>query len=141
MTTRTNEGPVKKFGQKLRQLRNDKQLSQRALAQKIKVSYGTIQLYEKKNAVPSAEIVARIARLFQVSADSLIFDEEGALEKVQDRELMEYFVKADQLNHRHKFLIKELIESLAAREELEQQLASQGQGSSPKSSHRGRRAA
>lgn len=134
-----NEVPVKKFGEKLRQLRNENKLSQRALAQRIHVSYGTIQLYEKKNSVPSADIVARIARLFQVSADSLIFDEEGALEKVHDRELMNYFLKADQLNHRHKFLIKELIESLVACEELQQRIAESEPTRPP--TRRGQRAA
>lgn len=119
--TQTNGVNVKKFGQKLRQLRAQQRISQRALARKVKVSPGAIQLYEQKNSIPSADIVGRIARLFEVSTDYLIYDDHDALERVQDRDLMNYFAKADQLHHRFKFLVKEFIDSVVAREQLEAQ--------------------
>lgn len=111
---------VKKFGEKIRRLRTEKRLSQRALARKLNVVLGTIQLYEKGNTIPAADVVGRLARVFQVSTDYLIYDDYDALEKVQDRELMQYFVKADQLHHRYKYLVKEFVDSLSARQELEE---------------------
>src|SRR5579872_423510 len=106
---------MKKFGEKLRQLRKARKLSQRALAKGIGVAVATVQLYEQKNSIPGADVVARVARFFQVSADYLVFDDQDALEKVQDRDLKDYFTKVDQLHHRHKFLVKEFIDSLVAR--------------------------
>lgn len=111
------------FGEKLKRLRTSAKLSQIQLGKKIKIGHKTIYLYESGKAVPSIDIAARVAKFFQVSADYLIFDDEGKEEQVRDRELLEYLVKADQLHHFHKTMIKEIIDSLLAKESQETRVA------------------
>jgi transcriptional regulator with XRE-family HTH domain len=107
------------FGEKLKQLRTGAKLSQTQLAKRIKLGYKTIYLYESGKAAPSIDIAARIAKFFQVSTDYLIFDDQEQEEKVRDRELLEYLVKADRLHHVHKTMIKEIIDGLLATESQE----------------------
>ena len=111
------------FGDKLKQLRTRAGLSQTQLARKVKLGYKTIYLYESGKAVPSIEVAARVATLFQVSTDYLIFDDVEKEERVCDRELLDYLVKADRLHHVHKTMVKEIIDSLLAKESQESKLS------------------
>lgn len=107
------------FGEKLYKLRRDAKLTQTQLGKKIKVGYKTIYLYESGRAVPSIEVAARLAKHFQVSADYLLFDDQEKEERIRDREMLDYLVKADQLHHAHKSIVKEIIDSLLVKESLE----------------------
>lgn len=69
---------------------------------------------------PSIEAAAKLAQFFGVTVDSLIYPEPPA-NQLKDRELLEYLVKADNLPHQDKSLIKEMIDALLARQLLHQQ--------------------
>lgn len=109
------------FGEKLKKLRTDAKLSQMKLAKKLRVGFKTIYLYESGKVVPSSDVVARIARYFQVSTDFLLFDDREQEERVRDREMLDYLVKADKLHHAHKSIVKEIIDSLLVKESVDQQ--------------------
>lgn len=61
-----------KIGEKITQLRKEKGLSQTELADIIKASREAISKYERGEAIPSVEVAAKIADVFEVTIDFLI---------------------------------------------------------------------
>ena len=64
------------FGEKLKSLRIKNELSQEKLAEKLNVSRQAITKWENQNGMPDIENLKSIARIFDVTIDSLIYDEE-----------------------------------------------------------------
>lgn len=60
------------LGDRIRELRKDKHITQRELADKLHVAYSTMSQYESGARVPSDEIKKRMADVFGVSVDYLI---------------------------------------------------------------------
>lgn len=70
---------------RLRDLREEKNLSQRKMAELFSVSQGTYNNWEQGNTQPSIEQLIELARFFSVSVDYLIgnSDDEGYI-KIQE---------------------------------------------------------
>lgn len=60
------------FGEKLKELRTQKNLSQNQLASILNVHKATISLYESGSRYPSYNILKSIARFFHTSTDYLL---------------------------------------------------------------------
>lgn len=71
------------FGEKLRELRKNKNLSQEELGKICGVAKNTISYWEKNLTQPSFEIVKEIAKYFNVSADYLLGIDLDKLEKLK----------------------------------------------------------
>ena len=63
---------VSSFAHRLKELREEKNLSQRQLAEQIKISQATISRLEKELQDPSKESIIIIAAFFGVSTDYLL---------------------------------------------------------------------
>lgn len=63
---------MKIFAERLKELRQEKGLSQMELAKAIGLGQSSIAHWEKNERVPNAEAIAVIAKFFAVSADYLI---------------------------------------------------------------------
>ena len=64
---------VKKiFSKRLKTLREEKQLTQDALAEKLGISRGSISFYENGTRTPDIEVFCRIASFFNVSLNYLM---------------------------------------------------------------------
>lgn len=61
-----------KFGEKLKELRTNKKLSQKDLSKILNVSNTIISSYELSLRMPSYDILVKIARYFNVSTDYLL---------------------------------------------------------------------
>jgi len=59
------------FGDKLRQLRTTKHLSQEQLAKKLSITKSMISAYENSVRLPSYDVLTKIAMFFNVSIDFL----------------------------------------------------------------------
>lgn len=57
---------------RLKELREERELTQKELAQSIGVAQSNVSRWEKDEMEPSAEIVVKLADFFQVSADYLL---------------------------------------------------------------------
>ena len=57
---------------RLKQLRNEKKISQRAIAVDLDMAFVTWQRYEYGKMIPGADILLRIADYFDVSTDYLL---------------------------------------------------------------------
>ncbi|NJR52121.1 MAG: helix-turn-helix transcriptional regulator [Leptolyngbyaceae cyanobacterium CSU_1_3] len=67
---------MKRFGEKLRALRTRNGMSLRQLAAQLGLSvHGYIAQIERGERQPTPDLIVKIARLFQVSADQLMMDE------------------------------------------------------------------
>lgn len=60
------------LGKRIKQLREENDLSQLELAQKLNISNSTLSQYEAGNRVPSDDIKKKIADLFETTVDFLI---------------------------------------------------------------------
>ena len=65
------------FGERLKQLREEHNLSQQALADKLQTVRSTINKYEKNTRKPEYETLIKIADLFDTTTDYLL----GSIEK------------------------------------------------------------
>lgn len=63
---------MKIFADRLRELRINSKLSQRALAAKTNLSPSAIKQWENESRVPNAEAVVTLAKFFSVSCDYLL---------------------------------------------------------------------
>lgn len=64
-------------GEKIQRLRNEQNLSQKELAEKLEVSRQAIAKWETNRGIPDIENLKRIAQLFNVSIDYLVYEEES----------------------------------------------------------------
>ena len=60
------------YGERLRELRCEKGLTQKQLAEKLNISQKSLSKYERESLDLSTELIVRICRHFQVSADYLL---------------------------------------------------------------------
>lgn len=60
------------FGSKLRALRQEKELTQKQLADRLGITKATISAYETNAKYPSVEVLIALATFFDVSADYLL---------------------------------------------------------------------
>jgi len=98
------------FGQKLLILRKNKKMSQRDLANAIKIAFSSIARYENSQVLPTPEILIKISSIFGVSIDYLLKNEEE-FSVVEDKELLKLASLADQLSESEKNRLKNLIKS------------------------------
>ena len=111
----------KGFGQRLRRLRQDRAWTQAELSTKAQVERSVIANYELGHSFPPVPVLRRLALALGASVDQLIFETTEPSLTVQDRGLLEIFSKVDRLDYRAKDIVKELIEGVLAKRELNQQ--------------------
>jgi transcriptional regulator with XRE-family HTH domain len=63
------------FPEQLITLRKARGLSQKALAEKIRIHVTQVQRYENGTGQPTLDVIRRLALALSVSADALVFDE------------------------------------------------------------------
>lgn len=88
------------FGQKLRELRKQHNLTQKELASMIGVKNSIISFYEVGDRIPSPEIIRKLAETLHVSADYLL-----GIEKNES-------VDISGLSEHDKSLVRSLVYSL-----------------------------
>lgn len=107
------------FGEKLRQLRKRKKLTQEQMAELIEIHESHVGRYEKDLSSPTAQVLIRIAKLFNVSTDYLLFDDRNDPStslKISDNELFAQFQEVDKMDEEKRELIKRII-SMAINED------------------------
>ena len=107
------------FGDILKKIRQDNNLTQEELAKKIDTSRSNIANYENNKNMPSIEILDKLSKLFNCSTDYLLGKSDVRNpEKVNINDTDVAFasgVKA--LNETNKMIIKNTLEALLAKQE------------------------
>jgi len=77
---------MKTFAQRLKQLREEKELSQRELAKLINIAHSTLGMYEIGEREPDFNTVSRLAAFFNTSVDYLLgrTDDPRPIEKIAE---------------------------------------------------------
>ena len=97
------------LGEKLKILRNEKKLSLRALAEQLKISNSLISMYENNKSVPSAEIIVKYSKVFNVSTDYILLDAKN-IEQSYNSEEIELTNSYQKLSEKNKGKVEQFIE-------------------------------
>jgi transcriptional regulator with XRE-family HTH domain len=115
---------MKGMGERLINGRKQKELSQQELAKLAKVHFTNIGKYEREEAIPSADVLNRIAKVLEVTTDFLLNGtlNDKAKNAIKDDELLIQFKKVEQLPNDKKKLIKEFLDAFLFKDSVQQQL-------------------
>lgn len=103
------------FIKKLSILLEEKNITQRELAEKINVTEVTISRYLSGERSPRIEIVSKIAEFFGVSIDSLLGKEETASIDTNDEKLMAFWEEYKDLEDADKNILHATLKAIKAR--------------------------
>lgn len=110
------------IGKNLKELREKKGLSIRALAEEIGISHNTLASYERYDIVPTVLNAAKICEYFKVPIEYLIYGKK-VITDFEDSMLLRLFKTIDGYNKEDKELakrfLKKLVKNVEEREELE----------------------
>ena len=112
------EGAAALFPQRLEQLRLQRGWTQAELARRLGVQRSIVANYEYGYCLPPLPMLEKLAQVFEVSLDYLVFAEAKPSESIKDRDLLKLFVQADDLDYTAKSALKQIIEGLIARASL-----------------------
>lgn len=113
------------FGQRLRALREQRFLSQRELAEGIKIEVAQISRYERGLYMPNAETLVELARFLRVGVSALLLGQDEAPAgsgepPVQDISLLERFRELEKLDRKDREVVIALIDAWVGSRQHEQ---------------------
>lgn len=113
------------FGDNLKKIRADKDISQGDLAKMIDVHATHISRYERNLTSPTIDVAKKIADALEVSTDALIYgsDEQIVNNKLNDEELLLLFHKTQQLSHEDIASVKAMLRAFVFQRDIQKQLA------------------
>jgi transcriptional regulator with XRE-family HTH domain len=112
-------------GERIKQLRTQAGMTQGDLAGKVGLTYVQIGRYEKRGAVPSADVLSKLAEALNTTTDFLMHGstQDKANAQLNDNELLTLFRSVEKMNPEDKSIIKTVIDALVTKRQI-QQLAS-----------------
>lgn len=115
-TKKTSSVLAKEFGQRLRALREERGLTQRELARRIKSHAPQVTRYETGICLPNAETLVEISKTLQVDLDLLLLGHtttnEGDAFAIKDVRLLERVRELEQLDRRFRDTAVAVLEAL-----------------------------
>lgn len=107
------------FSERLRELRNEKEISQKELAAELFVSQQTVAKWETDRSTPNPEMISKIAQYFEVSSDYLLGISNLKSAAVKNSEAADENKKMSVLNKKDERQIEKILER--AKKELTSQ--------------------
>ena len=109
------------IGERIKELRNKKKLTQSDLAKQIGLSYIQIGRYEKHKSHPSSEVLQKLADALDTTTDYLMNgdSEEIASGKITDRDLIDLFKAVEELNRSDQELVKTFLDALITKRKIQ----------------------
>ncbi|CAM1352192.1 helix-turn-helix domain-containing protein [Tenacibaculum ascidiaceicola] len=113
------------FGENLKKIRTEKNISQGDLGKMIDVHSTHISRYERNLTSPTIEVTRKIADALEVTTDALVYgsDEQIVTSKLKDTELLQLFYKVQQLNQEDITSIKAMLKAFVFQKEVKKQLS------------------
>jgi len=100
------------FPERLARLRQERNFTQQSLGDKISVAKSQIYRYEKGMSQPSLSIIQDLAIALRVSANELVFGEEG---RALPEDLHHHFEAVSQMTEEDQRTIESIIEGMIAK--------------------------
>jgi len=109
-------------GERIKSLRSQAGLTQNDLAAKVGLTYVQIGRYEKRGAVPSSDVLAKLANALNTTTDFLMHGsaDDKASSQINDNELLSLFRSVEKMNNEDKSVIKTVIDALVTKRQLQQ---------------------
>ncbi|NEP84556.1 MAG: helix-turn-helix transcriptional regulator [Okeania sp. SIO3B3] len=114
------------IAKRIKQLRQEKGWTQAQLGEKLGIHQMHVSSCERGVYKPSAELLIKLAKTFDVSLDYLVYKEDNILNNkidIRDRELLKQFEKIDKLSEKDRNLIKQILEMAIVKNEVLEKLA------------------
>lgn len=113
------------FGDNLKTLRVERNVSQSELADMIGMHASHISRYERELTQPTLDVVKRIAESLKVNVDTLVYgsSDEKAKNKIKDGDLLAMFTKVQSLDKQDISCIKNMLSAYILKTELQEKLA------------------
>jgi len=109
------------LAKKIVQLRKERNLTQKELASIVGVHFSHMSRYERGISLPSIDVAKKLAQMFHVSADYLLFDDGQAMVRasIADQELLQQFERLSRMSEREKTAVKTVLEAMILKHHLE----------------------
>ncbi len=114
-----------KFGDNVKKIRIEKNISQQELADLVGIHSTHVSRYERNLAQPSIEIAKKMAEALNVTVDTLIYgtQDEKAKNNLKDADLLNMFTKVQALDKADLNAVKSLLKAYIFQKETQQRLA------------------
>lgn len=113
------------IGDRIKELRIQKQLTQSNLAEMVGLTYVQVGRYETHKSTPSSDILQKLAEALNTTTDFLMNGSNNDMVAAQlmDKELLTQYKRIEQLNNEDKYLVKKFINSFLLSVEIQGKLA------------------
>lgn len=108
-------------GERIKELRTLKKLTQTELSQMVGLTYIQIGRYETHKSNPSSDVLQKLASVLDTTSDYLMNGSHDQVVATQlaDKELLNQFKAVEQLNNDDKHLIKTFIDAFLTKREVQ----------------------
>jgi transcriptional regulator with XRE-family HTH domain len=108
------------IGQRIKNLRQKKNWTQKDLGEKVGINWTNITRYEKDKIKPSVKMLRKFADAFEVPVDKLVYDEEETKPELflQDKELLKQFIEVEKMSEEDKTAIKRIIQGMIIKNQI-----------------------
>jgi transcriptional regulator with XRE-family HTH domain len=112
--------PVVGFPQRLRELRQQRDLTQQELAKRANIHYTHIGRYESSKSMPAADTLRRIAEALGTTVDYLMdgATQDSAKARLNSRALLDRFQEVEKLPDDQQIVILQLMDAFLAMHQL-----------------------
>jgi transcriptional regulator with XRE-family HTH domain len=109
-------------GERIKELRLQKKLTQTELAKLVGLTYIQIGRYETNKSNPSADVLRKLAAALDTTTDFLMkgTEDEAVAAQLTDKELLKQFKQVEQLSPEDKNLIKTFIDAFLTKRQIQQ---------------------
>ena len=110
------------IGERIKDLRVGKKLTQTELAKMVGMSYIQIGRYETHKSSPSSDVLQKLATALDTTTDFLMQGSSDDVVSAQlaDKDLLNQFKQVEKLNNDDKFLIKTFIDAFLTKRQVQQ---------------------
>lgn len=118
------EAGMLRIGEKIDTLRAAKGWTQEDLAKKLKTTPSAVSRWKGGHIIPSAETLAQLAKLFDVTVDYFLFDDVPLKPRggFKDAELIEQLEQIDSLDDEARIGFKRFLKALIAEKKVNEAL-------------------
>ena len=118
------EAGMRNIGDKISALRNSKGWKQEDLAKRLKTSTPAVSRWEAGKIIPSAEALANLAKVFDVTVDYFLFNDVPLKPRggFKDEELAKQLGQIDTLDDEARLCFKRFIRAIIAEQKVKQAL-------------------
>ncbi|MXV14165.1 helix-turn-helix domain-containing protein [Pedobacter sp. HMF7056] len=110
------------IGERIKELRTEKKLTQGELAAKVGLTYIQVGRYETQKSAPSSDVLQKLAQALDTTTDFLMMgsQDEVVAAQLTDKELLRLFKQVEQLSPEDKHLVKTFIDAFLTKRQIQE---------------------